>query len=72
MSNGVLFAASTSQEEAVKSPMATVEHLLSLVGNMTALNTLEDEARYGYGSFHIFFGKKSLTGILGKDTKKHK
>lgn len=30
-------------EEAVKSPMATVEHLLSLVGNMTALNTLEDE-----------------------------
>eukprot|EP00435_Cladocopium_sp_Y103_P034681 s3413_g9.t1 len=30
-------------EEAVKSPMATVEHLRSLVGNMTALNTLEDE-----------------------------
>lgn len=33
------------QEEAVQSPMAEVSQLLSLVGNMTALTTLEDEAR---------------------------
>lgn len=35
-------------EAAVVQPMADVEELLSLVGNMTALTTLEDEARAGF------------------------
>ena len=67
----------TSEEEAVKSPMATVEHLLSLVGNMTALNTLEDEARYGrsfepprrFRLFHMLFHMFFHISGIGKDTK---
>ena len=47
------------QEEAVQSPMAEVSQLLSLVGNMTALTTLEDEARSLQGragfDFKVFF-----------------
>ena len=41
------------QEEAVQSPMAEVSQLLSLVGNMTALTTLEDEARSLQGLYRI-------------------
>ena len=33
-------------EEAVKGPLAEPDFMLSLVGNMTALTTLEDEAPY--------------------------
>ena len=42
-------------EAEVVQPMAEVEHLLSLVGNMTALTTLEDEAS-GLVFFFHFFG----------------
>ena len=57
------------QEEAVQSPMAEVSQLLSLVGNMTALTTLEDEARSLQGLYRIRPWRFLLSWNLNKAKK---
>ena len=57
------------QEEAVQSPMAEVSQLLSLVGNMTALTTLEDEARSLQGLYRIRPWRFFLSWNLNKTKK---